>query len=159
MYQIKIIKFYLLFSAILFVTSCTTEEPLPDKSIGEWQVYSITDVSGNTTVWSELEDTLVELIAEYSCMEFTATITEQIVSTRYVFIDQNSRGCLSPAIAVYTWSVDEETGLYKYVQGTNIINYLITFSNNDNRMTWNDQTSGAITVWDRVVEATVETSE
>ena len=159
MYQIKIIKFCLLFSAILFITSCTTEEPLPDKSIGEWQVYSITDVSGNTTVWSELEDTLVELIAEYSCMEFTATITEQIVSTRYVFIDQNSRGCLSPAIAVYTWSVDEETGLYKYVQGTNIINYLITFSNNDNRMTWNDQTSGAITVWDRVVEATVETLE
>ena len=159
MYQIKIIKFYLLFLVILFITRCTTEEPLPDKSIGEWQVYSITDVSGNTTVWSELEDTLVELIAEYSCMEFTATITEQIVSTRYVFIDQNSRGCLSPAISVYTWSVDEETGLYKYVQGTNIINYLITFSKNDNRMTWNDQTSGAITVWDRVVEATVETSE
>ena len=159
MTQINRIKAGLLLSAILFFTSCTTEELLPDKSIGEWHVYSITNVSGNTTVWSELEDTLVGLIPEYSCMEFTATITEQIVSTRYVFIDQNSRGCLSPAISVYTWSVDTETGLYKYVQGTNIVNYLITFSNNDNRMTWNDQTSGAITIWDRVVESNVETSE
>jgi hypothetical protein len=31
---------------------------------------------------------------------------------------------------------------------------LISFSNNDNRMTWNDQTSGAITVWDRVITET-----
>jgi len=58
---------------------------------------------------------------------------------------------LSPSIAVYTWKVNSETGLYEFTQGTNIVNYLITFSNNDNRMTWNDQTSGAITVWERVI--------
>ena len=92
-------------------------------------------------------------------MEFTASITEQIVSTKYVIIDQNSRGCLSPAISVYTWSIDSETGFYQYVQGNNIINYLISFSNSDNRMTWKDQTSGTITVWDRVVRATAETTE
>lgn len=159
MSQIKIIKCCVLFFATFFVLSCSKEEPIPDKTIGEWQVYSITDTDGVTTVWDELVETLVELIPEYECMDFTATITEKIVSTRYTFIDVNSRGCLSPSISVYTWSVDPETGTYQYVQGTNIINYLITFSNNDNRMTWNDQTSGAITVWDRVVEATVETSE
>ena len=92
-------------------------------------------------------------------MEFTATVTEQIVSTRYVFVDVNSRGCLSPAISVYTWQVNSETGFYEFTQGTNVINYLVSFSNNDNRMTWNDQTSGAITVWDRVVTTTVETTE
>lgn len=159
MSQTKIFKYLFLSCITTLLFSCSTEEPLPDKSIGEWEVYSITDVSGNTTVWSELEDTLVELIPEYSCMEFTATITEQIVSTRYVFIDQNSRGCLSPSISVYTWSIDPETGIYQYVQGTNIVEYLITFSNNDNRMTWNDRTSGAVTVWDRVVAIPSESSE
>ena len=92
-------------------------------------------------------------------MEFTATATEQIVSTRYVFVDVNSRGCLSPAISVYTWQVSPETGFYEFTQGTNVINYLVSFSNNDNRMTWNDQTSGAITVWDRIVTATAEITE
>jgi len=40
-----------------------------------------------------------------------------------------------------------------------VINYRITFSNGDNRMTWNDQTSGVVTIWDRVVPATEETTE
>ena len=43
--------------------------------------------------------------------------------------------------------------------GSNIVEYLITFSNNDNRMTWNDRTSGAVTVWDRVVAIPSESSE
>lgn len=149
----------LLFSSILFFLSCGKEELLPDLSIGEWKVYSVTDESGVNTVWDEVKTSLVELIPEYSCMEFTATITSQIVSTKYVFVDVNSRGCLSPSISVFTWAIDPETGLYRYTQGSNVITYLISFSNDDNRMTWNDQTSGAITVWDRVVADTAASTE
>ena len=145
--------------AITILVGCNSEELPPDKLIGDWEVYSITDENGETFIWSELRDSLTELIPEYSCLEFTATATEQIVSTRYVFVDVNSRGCLSPAISVYTWQVSPETGFYEFTQGTNVINYLVSFSNNDNRMTWNDQTSGAITVWDRVVTTTAETTE
>ena len=150
----------LVFASIAFFLGCSKEDdPIPDKSIGEWQIYSISNSDGSVTIWDELKATVVELIPEYSCMEFTATITEQIVSTKYVIIDQNSRGCLSPAISVYTWSIDPETGFYQYVQGNNVINYIISFSNVDNRMTWRDQTSGTITVWDRVVAATAESTE
>ena len=150
--------------SLIFVTliliGCNSEEDLPpDKLIGDWEVYSITDEAGETIIWGDLTSSLIELIPEYSCMEFTATATEQIVSTRYVFADVNSRGCLSPAISVYTWQISPETGFYEFTQGTNVINYLVSFSNNDNRMTWNDQTSGAITVWDRIVTTTTETTE
>ena len=152
-------KLIFIFSFIFLFLSCEKEEPIPDKSIGEWQIYSLTDESGDLIVWDELKETLVDLISEYSCMDFTATITEQIVSTKYVFVDVNSRGCLSPSISVYTWSKDPETGIYQYIQGTNIINYAISFSNGDNRMTWKDQTNGASTVWDRVVDTNLETTE
>lgn len=146
-------------SFILLFLSCGEEEPLPDTSIGEWKVYSVTDESGITTIWEEVKTSLIDLIPEYSCMEFTATITSQIVSTKYVFVDVNSRGCLSPSISVFTWAKDPDTGLYNYTQGSNLVTYLISFSNNDNRMTWNDQTSGAITVWDRVVDESQESTE
>ena len=141
-----------IFKAILVIfISCSSEEIPPDKLIGDWVVYSITDESSETIIWDELRNSLVDLIPEYSCLEFTATATQQIVSTRYVFVDINSRGCLSPAINVYTWTINPDTGFYEFTQGTNVVNYLISFSNNDNRMTWNDQTSGAITIWDRVI--------
>ena len=146
--------------AITILIGCNSEEELPpDKLIGEWEVYSITDEQGETIIWDDLTNSLIELIPEYACMEFTATATEQIVSTKYVFVDVNSRGCLSPAISVYTWQISPETGFYEFTQGTNVINYLVSFSNNDNRMTWNDQTSGAITVWNRIVTTTTETTE
>lgn len=153
------IKFSISILTILFFLSCSEEEVIPDKSIGEWQVYSITDAEGNLTVWNELKESLVGLIPEYSCMDFTATITGSLVSTKYTIVDVNSRGCLAPAISIYTWSSDPETGIYKYVQGNNVINYMITFSNGDNQMTWKDQSNGAITVWNRVVQATAESSE
>lgn len=146
--------------AITIIVGCNSEEELPpDKLIGEWEVHSITDQGGETIIWDDLTSSLIELIPEYSCMEFTASVTELIVSTTYVFVDVNSRGCLSPAISVYTWQFNSETGFYEFIQGNNVINYLVSFSNNDNRMTWNDQTSGAITVWDRVVTANAETTE
>ena len=148
----------LIVAITITLISCGTEEIPPDKLIGEWTAYSITDDTGEIIVWDELKSTLVDLISEYSCLDFTATATAQLVTTRYVFVDVNSRGCLSPAIAAYTWLIDTETGFYQFTQGNNIINYSISFSNNDNRMTWIDQTSGTTTVWDRVVSVEV-TSE
>ena len=141
----------LIFAIAITLISCGTEEVPPDKLIGDWTAYSITDDTGEIIIWDELKSTLVDLISEYSCLDFTATATAQLVTTRYVFVDVNSRGCLSPAIAAYTWVIDAETGFYQFTQGNNVINYSISFSNNDNRMTWKDQTSGTTTVWDRVV--------
>ena len=155
----SIIYTKLLFVFLLSIfLSCGTEEIPPDKLIGEWTVYSITDDEQTVIIWNDLKTSLADLIPEYSCLDFTATATAQLVTTRYVFVDVNSRGCLSPAIAAYTWLIDPETGFYQFTQGNNIINYSISFSNNDNRMTWIDQTSGTTTVWDRVVSVEV-TSE
>ena len=145
----------LIFTFAITLISCGTEEVPPDKLIGDWTAYSITDDTGEIIVWDELKSTLVDLISEYSCLDFTATATAQLVTTRYVFVDVNSRGCLSPAIAAYTWLIDPETGFYQFTQGNNVINYSISFSNNDNRMTWKDQTSRTTTVWDRVVPVEV----
>jgi hypothetical protein len=145
----------LIFAITITFISCGTEEIPPDKLIGEWTAYSITDDTGEIIVWDELKSTLVDLISEYSCLDFTATATAQLVTTRYVFVDVNSRGCLSPAIAAYTWVIDPETGFYQFTQGNNVINYSISFSNNDNRMTWKDQTSGTTTVWDRLAPVEV----
>ena len=145
----------LILAIAITLISCGTEEVPPDKLIGDWTAYSITDDTGEIIVWDELKSTLVDLISEYSCLDFTATATAQLVTTRYVFVDVNSRGCLSPAIAAYTWLIDPETGFYQFTQGNNVINYSISFSNNDNRMTWKDQTSGTTTVWDRVVPVEV----
>ena len=150
--------FLLSLIGILFL-SCSKEEIPQDKLIGDWTVYSITDENNQTIVWNDLKADLVELIEEYSCLDFTASATANLVSTTYTFIDSDSRGCLTPAINVYTWEVDPESGLYLFTQGNNIINYRISFSNADNRMTWNDQTSGVITIWDRVVSATEEAAE
>ena len=36
-----------------------------------------------------------------------------------------------------------------FTQGNNNVNYLISFSENNNRMTWVDQVSNTVTVWDR----------
>tara|TARA_B100000945_G_C20384313_1_gene598866 strand:+ start:440 stop:904 length:465 start_codon:yes stop_codon:yes gene_type:complete len=151
MKSISKFKSVVILAILVIFISCSSEEIPPDKLIGDWVVYSITDESSETIIWDELRNSLVDLIPEYSCLEFTATATQQIVSTRYVFVDINSRGCLSPAINVYTWTINPDTGFYEFTQGTNVVNYLISFSNNDNRMTWNDQTSGAITIWDRVI--------
>ena len=150
-------KLLFVFLLLIFL-SCVTEEIPPDKLIGEWTVYSITDDEQTVIIWNDLKTSLVDLIPEYSCLDFTASATAQLVTTRYTFVDVNSRGCLSPAIAAYTWLIDPETGFYQFTQGNNIINYSISFSNNDNRMTWIDQTSGTTTVWDRVVSVEV-TSE
>lgn len=155
----SIIYTKLLFVFLLSIfLSCGTEEIPPDKLIGEWTVYSITDDEQTVIIWNDLKTSLVDLIPEYSCLDFTASATAQLVTTRYTFVDVYSRGCLSPAIAAYTWLKDPETGFYQFTQGNNIINYSISFSNNDNRMTWRDQTSGTTTVWDRVVSVEV-TSE
>ena len=40
-------KLIFIFSFIFLFLSCEKEEPIPDKSIGEWQIYSLTDESGD----------------------------------------------------------------------------------------------------------------
>lgn len=142
----------------MLMCSCGTEEIPPDKLIGEWAIYSTTDSDGNITIWEELRTTLVDLIPEYSCLDFTVTATEQLVTTSYIFVDVNARGCLSPVIVAYTWKINPDTGFYEFALGNNVINYQISYSNSDNRMTWVDQTSGAITVWDRLNPAASETT-
>ena len=159
MKSISYSKIFLLSLIGILFLSCSKEEIPQDKLIGDWTVYSITDENNQTIVWNDLKADLVELIEEYSCLDFTASATANLVSTTYTFIDSDSRDCLTPAINVYTWEVDPESGLYLFTQGNNIINYRISFSNADNRMTWNDQTSGVITIWDRVVSATEEATE
>ncbi|MFZ8960086.1 MAG: hypothetical protein EB076_07920 [Flavobacteriia bacterium] len=151
-------KTFILLISLLIIQGCGKEELPQDKLIGDWTVFSTTDEEKKTIIWEELKDLMVSLISEYECFEFTATATKQIISTKYTFIDVNGRGCLSPIILVYTWSVDPETGEYNFIQGTNKITYEITFTNDDNRMTWKDKTSGAITVWERV-GSTNETTE
>jgi hypothetical protein len=86
-------------------------------------------------------------------MEFTASVTDQFVTQRYVIVDVDSSVCKNPVISIYSWKVDSETGYYQFSQGSNVISYLISFTNSDNRMTWVDQTSGDVTIWDRVVTA------
>ncbi|MGI9540431.1 MAG: lipocalin family protein [Flavobacteriaceae bacterium] len=138
--------------------SCSKEEVLPpDNLIGEWNVYSISNNTDPAIIWEELKASAVALIPAYSCMEFTTVATEQIVTTRYVFIDENSAGCRNPVISAYTWNIDPDTGFYNFIQGNNIVEYAITFTNNDNRMTWIDQTSGDVTIWDRQVAAVTVT--
>jgi len=60
------IFFYVLsFTTITLFFSCSKEDdPIPDKSIGEWQVYSISNSDGSVTVWEEIKASLVELIPE-----------------------------------------------------------------------------------------------
>ena len=137
------------------IISCGKEEVLPpDNLIGQWNVYSITDTSGSVIVWDELVADLVNLIPTYSCMEFTASVTEQLVTTRYVLADENYTACKSPIVSAYTWLVDTDSGNYYFTQGNITNEYLISFSNSNNRMTWVDQTNGTITVWDREQQTT-----
>ncbi len=154
MKHISLVKITLLFFTLMLLASCGKEEVLPpDKLIGDWNVYSIAEASGSSVIWEDLKADLVDIIPTYSCMEFTASVTDQFVTQRYVIVDVDSSVCKNPVISIYSWKVDSETGYYQFSQGSNVISYLISFTNSDNRMTWVDQTSGDVTMWDRVVTA------
>jgi len=149
-------KLYTLGLTILSLTlinvSCGKEEVIeaaPDNIIGSWRIYSVTDSNLQPIIWEELKSTLVELVPSYECFSFTCTASENAVTTIYTFINENSTGCLAPVTKTYSWSKDA-SGTYDFVLGTTVINYTITYSNDNNRMTWRDQLSGAISVWDRV---------
>ena len=60
------LSFTILLIGTLFL-SCSKEELPQDKLIGEWTIYSIAETEGETIIWKELEDKLVDLIPEYSC--------------------------------------------------------------------------------------------
>jgi len=57
-----------LLTFLLTFTNCSKEEIVPDKSIGEWSIYSISDENGTATIWEDIKSDLVELIPEYACM-------------------------------------------------------------------------------------------
>lgn len=140
----------LTFFGLLLFFACSKEPvPEPDLMIGDWTVVSLTDEEGKTIVWQELVDRLVKLIPEYKCMSYTATVSKKLVSTNYIFIDVNARGCLSPVLAIHTWSKTKDTNQYEFTQGTVVTPYTITFSENDQRMTWKENKSGIVTVWER----------
>lgn len=81
-------------------------------------------------------------------MEYTAAISETLVTTNYVFIDLSSTGCIDPIIFAYGWQ-KTANDQYDFTVGNNVTKYTITFSNDTQRMTWKDNASNEITVWDR----------
>jgi len=144
----------LLFFALI-ILSCQKEEVPDDPLLGQWQNVSTQDDKGNTIVWEEIKSTLVALIPEYSCMDFTCSVNKNAVTVSYTGPNQNANSCNTPSLSIYTWSAEGSN--YTFIQGTNVVKYTISFSNNDNRMTWTDQTNNSVTVWDRIVtESTTE---
>ena len=55
----RIFASVLTFTTLILFFSCSKEdEPIPDKSIGEWQVYSISNSDGSVTIWEEIKASL-----------------------------------------------------------------------------------------------------
>ncbi|MGB1020468.1 MAG: hypothetical protein ACPGVF_05130 [Flavobacteriaceae bacterium] len=144
---------YFTLSAFLMVSlvflSCQKEEVLDDPLLGEWQVVSIKGSDGVTIVWEELKADLVDLIPEYECMEFTCSANKNTVTVTYTGPNESTNSCDTPSLSIYTWA--SEGTNYTFIQGTNVVKYTVSFSNNDNRMQWTDQTDNSVTVWDRIV--------
>jgi hypothetical protein len=156
MKKAQLLKASILAIALTFFLSCGKEEatPIDNRIVGEWTIYSFTDEANATIIWDELEASLVDLIPEYSCLSYTLSVNAKLATESFVNIDVESRGCLSPALTIFTWAIDPETDLYDFTQGAKFITNLVTYSNNDNRMRWTNQKSGEVKVWDRIVAET-----
>ena len=61
---------------------------------------------------------------------------------------------MDPKVNIFTWLIDPATDLYTFEKGIQYTTQLVTFSNNDNRMTLINQLSGETRVWDRIVAET-----
>lgn len=143
------LKSLFLSSFLSFLFFACSKEAIPDPIVGDWTVYSLTDSNGKITLWESLVDDLTELVPSYSCMEYTANITETLVTTNYVFIDLSSTGCIDPIIFAYIWKRTNQEDAYTFTVGNNVSSFTISFSNEEQRMTWKDNTTNEITVWDR----------
>jgi len=138
--------FFLALILVLFVTC--SKDTLPDPIEGEWDVYSLTDSNGTTTVWEELYTNLVALVPGYSCMQYTASISETLVTTNYIFVDVTTTGCIDPIVFAYTWKKQSGDD-YVFSVGNDITTYSVTFSNNDRQMTWKNKATHETTTWNR----------
>ena len=156
MKKAQLLKAPILAIALTFFLNCGKEEatPIDNRIVGEWTIYSFTDEANATIIWDELKTSLVDLIPEYSCLSYTLSVNAKLATESFVNIDDESRGCLSPALTIFTWAIDPETDLYDFTQGAKFITNLVTYSNNDNRMRWTNQKSGEVKVWDRIVAET-----
>jgi hypothetical protein len=144
------IKLLFVFSILITSLGCSKKEEVapPDQILGNWEVYSIAG-GGETIVWDELKETLVEIIPEYECMSFKASITEDLVTTTYVFPNVNANSCFAPEINVYLWERTSGTNQYDFVKGLiEVTKYNITVTST--QMTWVDQLDGGITIWNKI---------
>ncbi len=145
------LSLFLLFSLVFI--SCQKEDVPDDPLLGEWQVVSIKGADGEIIVWEVLKGSLVELIPTYECMEFTCSANKNLVTVTYTGPNKSTNSCNTPSLSIYTWSSDGANN-YTFIQGTNVVKYTVSFSNNNNNMRWTDQTDNSVTVWDRVVSET-----
>ena len=72
------------------------------------------------------------------------------MTSTYIFVDVNSRGCLEPSIQKYTWNYDINSKTYIMTQGDKKVEYSILLSEDVNRMNWSDLSTGVETIWDRI---------
>ena len=131
----------------LIILSCQKEDEPNDPLLGNWENVSTTYTDGTTIVWEEIKADLIELIPGYSCMLYTCSVNKNTVTVSYTAPDTSTNSCKDTSLQIFT-GVAEGTD-YTFVQGTNLIKYTITFSNNDNQMRWLDQTDNTITISNR----------
>lgn len=142
----KAIYFILIF---IFLLGCKKDEVSPpDPILGNWEVNSVSG-AGETIIWNDLKATLVSLIPEYECMEWTVAITEETVITNIVLPDYDSNGCDPAETTVWTWERTKDSNEYTFTKGLIEVSiYNINVSGN--QMTWTDQFDGSVTIWNKV---------
>lgn len=131
----------------LIMFSCQKEDEPNDPLLGNWENVSTIYPDGSTIVWEEIKADLIELIPGYSCMLYTCNVNKNTVTVSYTAPDTSTNSCKPTSLQIFTWVAEGSN--YTFVQGTNLVKYTITFSNNDNQMRWVDQTDNTVTVWSR----------
>ena len=161
MKSFKIVKITLLTLSLIFFLSCSKEEVIPsdNRIVGEWTIYSFTDTNDTVKIWADIYDGNVSLTPEFSCLSLTLSVSEKLATETFVNVDESTRDssspkCLNPKLNIFTWLIDPATDLYTFEKGIQFTTQLVTFSNNDNRMTLINQLSGETRVWDRIVAET-----
>ena len=161
MKKTKFLKALILAITLTFFLSCSKEEVIPsdNRIVGEWTIYSYTDNNDIVKIWADIYDGNVSLTPEFSCLSLTLSVSEKLATETFVNVDESTRDssspkCLNPKLNIFTWLIDPATDLYTFEKGIQFTTQLVTFSNNDNRMTLINQLSGETRVWDRIVAET-----
>ncbi|MFQ3340382.1 MAG: hypothetical protein ACI9TK_000032 [Flavobacteriaceae bacterium] len=156
MKSFKVFRITLLTLSLIFFLSCGKEELIPtdDRIVGEWTIYSYTDLNKAVIIWGDLKASIVALYPENSCFSFKLSVNAKLATETFVNFDENSGGCLNPSLNIFTWLIDPATDLYTFTRGEQYTTNVVSFSNNDNRITVINQLSGETRVWDRIVAGT-----